>query len=137
MVQHVFQCAPHCDRHVRPKTHNGAQDDKHLKLTVETIPIRVGPLYGLSLRDSALVILFFSLLGVTPAAYFATLGPRSGMRQMIQSRYAFGLYGNMLPVVLNAATVTGFCILNSILGGQTLAAVSDNKISWKCVPVIS
>lgn len=50
---------------------------------------------------------------------------------MVQSRYAFGLYGNMLPVGLNAATVTGFCILNCIVGGQTLAAVSDNKISWK------
>lgn len=88
---------------------------------------------GLSLRDSALTILFFCLLTAAPPGLTATLGPKTGMRQMIQSRYAFGLFGNMLPVALNAASVTGYCILNSIVGGQTLAAVSDNRISWKCV----
>lgn len=51
----------------------------------------LGPLaYGLGLRDSALTILFFNLLSTIPAGYLATLGPKTGMRQMIQARYSFG-----------------------------------------------
>ena len=46
--------------------------------------------YGLSLRDSALVILFFCLLTTTAPAYLSTFGPKTGMRQMVQARYSFG-----------------------------------------------
>jgi len=30
-------------------------------------------------------------------------------------------------------TMCGFCILNCILGGQALAAVANNNLSWKYV----
>jgi len=50
----------------------------------------LGPSYGLGLRDSSLVILFFTLLTSTLPAYLSTLGPKTGMRQMIQARFSFG-----------------------------------------------
>jgi purine-cytosine permease-like protein len=50
----------------------------------------LGPVYGLGLRDSALVILFFTLLTTVLPAYLSTLGPKTGMRQMVQARYSFG-----------------------------------------------
>lgn len=51
----------------------------------------LGPLvYNLSLRDSALVILFFNLLATSAAGILATIGPKTGMRQMIHARYSFG-----------------------------------------------
>ena len=50
----------------------------------------IGPIFGLSLRDSALVILFFTLLTTLLPAYLSTLGPKIGMRQMVQARYSFG-----------------------------------------------
>lgn len=50
----------------------------------------LGPSYGLGLRDSALVILFFTLLASVLPAYLGTLGPKTGMRQMIQARFSFG-----------------------------------------------
>lgn len=51
----------------------------------------LGPLsYNLSLRDSSLVILFFCMLSTVPPAFLAILGPKTGMRQMIQARYSFG-----------------------------------------------
>jgi purine-cytosine permease-like protein len=37
-----------------------------------------------------LVILFFTLLTSTLPAYLSTLGPKTGMRQMIQARFSFG-----------------------------------------------
>ena len=46
--------------------------------------------YGLSLRDTSLVIIFFTLLCTIPPAFMGTLGPKTGLRQMIQARYAFG-----------------------------------------------
>ena len=70
---------------------------------------------------------------------------------MVQARYSFGYvdefvycldllnfllhryYGVILPCIFNLIGMCGFCILNSILGGQTLAAVADNNLSWTYV----
>ncbi|OBT56320.1 hypothetical protein VE04_02846 [Pseudogymnoascus sp. 24MN13] len=97
------------------------------------LPIPTGMLgtlaYGLSLRDSSLVIIFFTLLTTIVPAYMGTLGPKTGMRQMIQARYAFGFFGVSIILLLNAATITGFTVIAAIVGGQTLAAVSDSTIS--------
>jgi len=53
------------------------------------------------------------------------------MRQMIVARYSFGYYGSIIPTLLNLITFMGFLILNLILGGETLAAVSGpDGLSW-------
>ncbi|KAI6045332.1 permease for cytosine/purines, uracil, thiamine, allantoin-domain-containing protein [Pisolithus marmoratus] len=91
----------------------------------------LGPVvFGLNLRDSCLVILFFNLIACALPAYFNTWGPRTGMRQMVLSRYSFGYYGLMIPTILNLIGLCGFNILNSILGGQALASVSNDRMSW-------
>ncbi|KAF5341318.1 hypothetical protein D9758_016174 [Tetrapyrgos nigripes] len=91
----------------------------------------LGPaVYGLSKGDSCLVILFFNLLCCTPVAYFVTWGPKLGMRQMTQARYSFGYYGVIIPSILNLIGGLGFCILDCIVGGQTLASVADGRMSW-------
>ena len=90
---------------------------------------RATVVFGLSLRDSSLVIIFFGLFTTVPVAYLSTLGPKTGLRQMVQARYSFGFLGASLPVVLNLATLGGYCILNSILGAQTLAGVAGGSLS--------
>ncbi|KAL4068556.1 permease for cytosine/purines, uracil, thiamine, allantoin-domain-containing protein [Scleroderma yunnanense] len=91
----------------------------------------LGPIvFKLSLRDSCLVILFFNIVACALPAYFNTWGPRTGMRQMVISRYSFGYYGLMIPAILNLIGLCGFNILNCILGGQALASVSNNSMSW-------
>lgn len=45
---------------------------------------------GMSLRDAALVILFFNMLCTVPPAYFSTFGSRTGLRQMLHARFTFG-----------------------------------------------
>ena len=51
----------------------------------------LGPaLFGLDLKTSVLCIVFFTAISCLPPAYLATNGPRTGMRQMIQGRYALG-----------------------------------------------
>ncbi|KAL3426541.1 Purine-cytosine permease fcyB 1 [Phlyctema vagabunda] len=93
--------------------------------------------YGLSLRDASLVILFFTLLSTLAPAALGVLGPKTGLRQMIQARYAFGLYAIVIILLLNAASVTGFCVIAAIVGGQCLSAVSDSGISWDVGIVIT
>jgi purine-cytosine permease-like protein len=46
--------------------------------------------FGISLRDSFLAIFFIGILTCIPPAYIITISPRTGIRQMIQSRYSFG-----------------------------------------------
>ncbi|KAH8887380.1 hypothetical protein GQ53DRAFT_292659 [Thozetella sp. PMI_491] len=89
----------------------------------------LGPIYGLGLRDCSLVILFFTLLTTTLPAYLSTLGPKIGMRQMVQARYSWGRYMICLPVLLNLATLTGFCVIMAVIGGQCLSAVADGNLS--------
>lgn len=90
----------------------------------------LGPsVYGLGLRDSALVILFFSLLSTLAPGALAVLGPKTGMRQMIQARYSFGRYLVSVPVLLNLATLTGFTVIICVVGGQCLSAVSEGGLT--------
>ena len=99
-------------------------------MSANLLPIVTGMVgtlsYGLSLRDASLVILFLSILCCIPAAYLATLGPKTGMRQMIQARFSFGYYLVSLPVLLNLATLTGFCVIISVTGGLTLSSVNND-----------
>lgn len=97
----------------------------------------LGPaIFALGLKESLLVIFFINMLSAMLPAYFSTFGPRLGMRQMIVARYSFGYYGSIIPSVLNLITFMGFLILNLILGGETLAAVSGYEaghaggLSW-------
>ena len=67
----------------------------------------LGPLsFNLSLRDSFLTILFFNLLSTLPAGIMATMGPKTGMRQMILARYCFG-YVCVESSGMNMLTVLG------------------------------
>jgi len=84
--------------------------------------------FGMSLRDTSLLILFFSLLLCLAPAFVETMSPKTGMRQMIQSRYSFGMYPNILVAVLNMMTLCGYSIICLVTAGQTLAAVSNDHI---------
>ncbi|KAI1109426.1 permease for cytosine/purines, uracil, thiamine, allantoin-domain-containing protein [Nemania sp. NC0429] len=101
-------------------------------MNVNLLPLAfgmLGPTYGLGLRDCALIILFFALPTAAVPAYLGVLGPKTGLRQMIQARFSFGRYGVSVPVVLNLATLVGFCIINCVIGGQCLSAVSGGSLT--------
>lgn len=61
-------------------------------MTISTFSLgTLGPVvFELGLKESALVIVFFNLLSTLPVAYFSTFGARTGLRQMVFSRYSFG-----------------------------------------------
>ncbi|KAI0698036.1 hypothetical protein C8T65DRAFT_710244 [Cerioporus squamosus] len=63
------------------------------------------------------------LFDTTPGS--AIFGPKLGMRSMIVARYSWGYFGSIIPSAFTVFSMEGFLILNCIIGGQTLASVSD------------
>ncbi|KAF5351146.1 hypothetical protein D9756_008253 [Leucocoprinus leucothites] len=48
---------------------------------------------------------------------------------MVQCRFAWGYPAAIIPSILNVFSMQGFLILNCIVGGQTLAAVSPDRLN--------
>lgn len=88
-------------------------------------------LFGLQLRDAALVILLFMLLTAALTGYFSTLGPKTGMRQMVQARYSWGRYPVTVPVILNLSTMVGFMLVQCVIGSQCLSAVAGGSAAGR------
>ncbi|MDQ2907713.1 MAG: cytosine permease [Chloroflexota bacterium] len=80
--------------------------------------------FGLGFWDSVAIILIFNVLGVLPVAFFSTLGPRLGLRQMTISRFSFGWIGSIIMALFNVAACIGWSAVNVIVGGQLVAAIA-------------
>jgi NCS1 nucleoside transporter family len=93
---------------------------------VGTLPLGVlGPEFGLTLNQSVSAIVVGTFLGALCTAYTGTLGPKTGLRQIAISRYSFGFWGAKLCSVLNVIVGGGFAVVNVVITGQMLSAVSD------------
>ena len=97
---------------------------------VGTLPLGVlGPEFGLTLGQSVAAIVVGTFLGALCTAYTGTLGPKTGLRQIATSRYSFGFWGSKLCSVLNVIVGGGFAVVNVVITGQILSAVSDYSMS--------
>src|SRR5260370_2756395 len=96
------------------------------------------PIFGLGFWDSLAVILIFNALGVLPVAFFSTLGPKLGLRQMTISRFSFGWVGGIIMALFNVAACIGWSTVNVIIGGQLVSALTKGAIpGWVGVLVIA
>jgi NCS1 nucleoside transporter family len=94
--------------------------------------------FGLGLWDSIAVIVVFNVLGVLSVAFFSTLGPKLGLRQMTITRFSFGWIGASLMAVFNVVTCIGWSVVNVIVGGQLVSALSGGAVpSWLGIIVIA
>lgn len=85
-------------------------------------------IFALGFWDSVLAILIFNILGALPVAFFATLGPRLGLRQMVISRFSFGWIGAGLMALFNIVACVGWSAVNIIVGGQLIEILSKGAI---------
>src|SRR6266566_3641430 len=74
--------------------------------------------FQLGFWDSLAVIIIFNALGVLPVAFFSTLGPKLGLRQMTISRFSFGWVGGIIMALFNTAACIGWSVVNVIIGAQ-------------------
>src|SRR6201998_2706375 len=79
---------------------------------------------GGNLIWSVVAILLVVLVGTFFMPALCAQGPQLGLPQMIQSRPQFGYVGAILVWVFAYLQYAGFNVFNTILGGQSLAAVT-------------
>ncbi|KAH9944003.1 cytosine-purine permease [Epithele typhae] len=95
-----------------------------------TIPIGTlgQTFFSLSLPHAVATIMCFAALGALPTAFISTLGPKTGLRTMIITRFSSGYVGGTIYSILNILTQLGFSVTAVILGGQTLASVNPGTL---------
>ncbi|KAI4177264.1 MAG: hypothetical protein LQ346_007721 [Caloplaca aetnensis] len=87
----------------------------------------LGPyIFALSFRDASLCAFFGSLIGSIAVSYVATFGPISGNRTLVFARYTFGWYPTKLLVILQLIVLLGYSMIDLVIAGQILSAVSAN-----------
>jgi len=87
----------------------------------------LGPVvFSLGFLDASLCAVFGMLVGCLPVAYTAAMGPRSGNRTMIFARYTMGWWPSKLVVILNIIVMLGYSLIDCVVAGQILSAVSPN-----------
>jgi len=88
----------------------------------------LGPaVFELGFVDSALCAVFGMLVGSLAVGYMAHFGPRSGNRTMITARYCMGWFPSKLVVVLNIVVLLGYSLIDCVVAGQILSAVSPHN----------
>jgi len=95
-------------------------------------------IFSLGFWDSLAIIIIFNVLGTLPVAFFSTLGPKLGLRQMTISRFSFGWVGAIIMALFNVAACIGWSAVNVIIGGQLVAALSNGVIpAWAGILIIA
>lgn len=94
--------------------------------------------FKLGFWDSVAAIVIFNILGVLPVAFFSTLGPKLGLRQMTISRFSFGWVGAMIMALFNVAACIGWSAVNVIVGGQLIYHISSGIVPrWQKIIIES
>ncbi len=94
--------------------------------------------FGLGFWDGLAVIIIFNILGVLPVAFFSTLGPKLGLRQMTITRFSFGWIGGIIMALFNVAACIGWSTVNVIIGGQLVNSLTNNAVPvWLGILVIA
>lgn len=87
----------------------------------------LGPLvFHLNFGTSVLVIIFFSILGLLPVAFFSLFGVQLGLRQMTLSRYLIGNITARIFALINTIACVGWGIVNTVASSQLLNMVNQN-----------
>ncbi|KAF9225107.1 hypothetical protein BS17DRAFT_879253 [Gyrodon lividus] len=106
------------------------ETNRSVNMVLTTIPVGVlgQYIFTLALPHTIATILCFGALGGVATAFIATLGPQTGLRTMIITRYSSGYFGGTIYSILNILTQLGFSTTAVILGGQTLASIHTNGL---------
>ena len=94
--------------------------------------------FKLGFWDSVASIVIFNIFGILPVAFFSTLGPKLGLRQMTISRFSFGWIGAIIMAFFNVAACIGWSAVNVIVGGQLVYGISGGAVPrWVGIIVIA
>jgi hypothetical protein len=90
----------------------------------------LGPLlFGLGWSDSVAIAIGGVLVGSLGTAYLSVWGAASGNRTMVAARFFMGYWPSKLCALLNIVLMVGFGMIDCIIGGQILSAVSGGSLT--------
>lgn len=92
--------------------------------------------YGLNMKQSLIAGLVGLNIGCLVPAYCATLGPKSGCRQMVTARFLFGQWGTKFIALVCILGGIGWSAVNCVLGGQMLSAISGTPLSTGIIVIV-
>jgi NCS1 family nucleobase:cation symporter-1 len=81
-------------------------------------------LFGVNFTQAAIGLLIGNIIGALILAGLSTYGPRLGVPQLVQSRAAFGFFGNFAPGILNMVAGVMWFGVNTVLGVFALVALT-------------
>lgn len=84
--------------------------------------------FGLDFWSSTLTIIFFTLLGTLPVAFFSSFGVRMGLRQMVAGRFLMGNIGVRISSFLNMVACVGWGSVNIMSSAQLLTVVNNGAL---------
>jgi NCS1 nucleoside transporter family len=128
-TQGIERVSPKTRVHVRISDNFTIWFSANLVISTVALGAIAIPIFGLGFWDSAAAIMLFNILGSLPVAFFSTMGPKLGLRQMTITRFSFGWGGAVIMALFNVAACTGWSAVNAIVGGQLVAAVSGGTIA--------
>ena len=128
-TQGIERISPKTRSHVRIFDNFTLWLSANLVISTVSLGALAVPVFGLGFWDSVSAIILFNVLGTLPVAFFSTMGPKLGLRQMTISRFSFGWVGAMIMTLFNVAACTGWSAVNAIVGGQLLTALSGGAIA--------
>jgi NCS1 family nucleobase:cation symporter-1 len=92
--------------------------------------------FGLGFWQAVLAIVVGNALAAAAQGVLSTWGPREGLAQLVLSRTAFGLRGNILPAGLNTVMAgLGWFAVNSVSGAFALTTLTGLPV-WLSLVVI-
>src|SRR4051812_10537915 len=92
--------------------------------------------FGLGFWQGIAAIVLGNALGAATQGILSTWGPREGLAQLVLSRTAFGLRGNILPAAINTVMAgLGWFAVNSVSGAFALATLTGMPI-WIALLII-
>lgn len=84
--------------------------------------------FGLDFWTATLTIIFFNILGTQSIGFFSLFGPKFGLRQMVLSRYWFGMYTVKIPIFINLVSCVGWLAVNTMVSAQLLHTINGGSL---------
>ncbi|KAK9434390.1 permease for cytosine/purines, uracil, thiamine, allantoin-domain-containing protein [Lipomyces doorenjongii] len=105
-------------------------------------PVAIGALgisiFGMTFWDSTLTIIFFTIFGTIPVAFYSLFGPEFGLRQMIISRFWFGYHGVKIFAVLNVIGCIGWSALSTVNAASILHSINGGGLpTWAGMLIVA
>lgn len=99
----------------------------------------LGPLlFELSFQQALTSSMISVTVGCLVAAYCSIMGPQSGCRQMVTARYLFGWWFVKFVALAAIIGVMGWSVTNSVVGGEMLAAISNDRVPlWVGIVIVT